>query len=107
MLTLSNIRNVINYDSHSAPQNDSLLYRSHSLNHLMVDGHLDMKLKGQVVISVEGLIVFSLPFCYLNTTATYSMTADMVRIILSFYSKEKFCHTDGLPYWKGLAGTKH
>ena len=63
MLTLSNIRNVINYDSHSAPQNDSLLYRSHSLNHLMVDGHLDMKLKGQVVISVEALIVFSLPFC--------------------------------------------
>ena len=107
MLTLSNIRNVINYDSHSAPQNDSLLYRSHSLNHLMVDGHLDMKLKGQVVISVEGLIVFSLPFCYLNTTATYSMTADMVRIILSFYSKEKFCHTDGLTCWKGLAGTKH
>ena len=36
-----------------------------------------------------------------------NMVADIVRIILSFYSKGKFCHTDGLPYWKGLAGTKH
>ena len=50
----------------TAPQNDSLLYRSHSHNHLMVDGHLDMKLKGQVVISVEALIVFFNPILLLE-----------------------------------------